>query len=205
MSDKPGCTTLAQLDAIRAAQEETGRIWSIDFSERFEVPAMTRAAELVAEGAIGRVVQTTGLGPHRLNAATRPDWFFDRARYGGILTDIGSHQIDQFLFLTGSTDATVLRAYVANYANPIHPGLQDFGEIVLQSGDAHGYIRVDRRPADLGRRAADDPRDRRIYRAAKIYRRRWHEGHRPPDPGEWRALRKGRRIRRGPAVFRATY
>ena len=143
MTDKPGCTTLAQLDAIRAAQEETGRIWSIDFSERFEVPAMTRAAELVAEGAIGRVIQTTGLGPHRLNAATRPDWFFDRARYGGILTDIGSHQIDQFLFLTGNTDATVLRAYVANYANPTHPGLQDFGEIVLQSGDAHGYIRVD--------------------------------------------------------------
>lgn len=143
MTDKPGCTTLAQLAAIRTAQVQTGRIWSIDFSERFEVPAMTRAAELVAEGAIGRVVQTTGLGPHRLNAATRPDWFFDRAQYGGILTDIASHQIDQFLFLTGSTDAEIHRAHVANYANPTHPGLQDFGEIVLQSGDAHGYIRVD--------------------------------------------------------------
>lgn len=143
MSDKPGCTTLPQLAAIKAAQAETGRIWSIDFSERFEVPAMTRAAALVAQGAIGRVVQTTGLGPHRLNAATRPDWFFERARYGGILTDIASHQIDQFLFLTGSTDAQIHRAHVANYANRAHPGLQDFGEIVLQSGDSHGYIRVD--------------------------------------------------------------
>jgi predicted dehydrogenase len=143
MSDKPGCTTLAQLDAIKAAQSETGRIWSIDFSERFEVPAMTRAAELVAEGAIGRVVQTTGLGPHRLNSATRPDWFFERDRYGGILTDIAAHQVDQFLFLTGSTNAEIVRAHVANYANRDRPGLQDFGEIVLQSGEAHGYIRVD--------------------------------------------------------------
>ena len=143
MSDKPGCTTLAQLTAIRAAQAETGRIWSIDFSERFEVPAMTRAAELIAEGAIGRVVQTTGLGPHRLNAATRPGWFFERARTGGILTDIASHQIDQFLFLTGGSDADIHRAHVANYANPAHPGLQDFGEILLQAGTAHGYVRVD--------------------------------------------------------------
>ena len=143
MTDKPGCTTLAQLDAIKAVQKETGRIWSVDFSERFEVASMTRAAELVADGAIGRVIQTTGLGPHRLNAPTRPEWFFEREKYGGILCDIGSHQIDQFLFLTGNTDAEIKHAHVANYANPDHPGLQDFGEIVLQAGDAHGFIRVD--------------------------------------------------------------
>jgi predicted dehydrogenase len=143
LTDKPGCTTLEQLDAIKATVERTGRIWSIDFSERFEVPAATRAAELVAEGAIGRVIQTLGIGPHRLNRASRPDWFFKREAYGGILTDIGSHQIDQFLFFTGSTDAEVISASVANYANPHDPGVQDFGEIVLRSDKGHGYIRVD--------------------------------------------------------------
>ncbi len=143
MSDKPGCTTLAQLDAIRATVAATGRIWSVDFSERFEVPAVTRAAELVAEGAIGRVIQTVGLGPHRLNRATRPDWFFDRAAYGGILTDIASHQTDQFLYFTGSTGGEITLASVANYANPRDPGLQDFGEIALRSPQGHGYIRVD--------------------------------------------------------------
>ena len=91
MSDKPGCVTLDQLAALRAAQAETGRIWSVDFSERFEVPAVTRTAELVAAGAIGRVVQTLGIGPHRLNRAIRPEWFFRREACGGILTDIGSH------------------------------------------------------------------------------------------------------------------
>lgn len=143
MSDKPGCTTLEQLDAIKVCCAETKRIWSIDFSERFEVPAATKAAELVAEGAIGKVVQTIGLGPHRLNRATRPDWFFDRQSYGGIITDIGSHQIDQFLYFTGSDDAEVTMANVANYANPNDQGLQDFGEVALKSDQGHGYIRLD--------------------------------------------------------------
>ena len=35
MSDKPGCTTLAQLEQIKACVAQTGRIWSVNFSERF--------------------------------------------------------------------------------------------------------------------------------------------------------------------------
>lgn len=143
MSDKPGCTTLDQLTQIKTCVAQTGRIWSVNFSERFEVPAVTRASELVAEGAIGTVVQTTGLGPHRLNRATRPDWFFQRDRFGGILTDIASHQIDQFMFFTGSTDAEITNAFVANYANRGDPDLQDYGEINLRSDQGTGFIRVD--------------------------------------------------------------
>lgn len=138
MTDKPGCTTSTQLDQIRAAVARTGRIWSVNFSERFEVPAVTRAAELTAEGAIGRVVQTIGLAPHRLNRATRPTWFFERSAHGGILCDIASHQIDQFLFFTGAADAEITHAAVGNYANPGDPG-----EIALCSPQGHGYIRVD--------------------------------------------------------------
>ena len=143
MTDKPGCTTLDQLAAIKSCVAETGRIWSVNFSERFEVPAVTLADKLVSEGAIGRVVHTAGLGPHRLNKETRPDWFFEMDRYGGILTDIASHQIDQFLHFTSSASAEVSHAFTANYANPDDPGLQDFGEISLRSENGTGYIRVD--------------------------------------------------------------
>ncbi|WP_299287885.1 Gfo/Idh/MocA family oxidoreductase [uncultured Tateyamaria sp.] len=143
MTDKPGCTTLSQLDQIKAAVAETGRIWSINFSERFEVPCVTLADQLVQDGAIGEVVHTTGLGPHRLNRPTRPDWFFDRERYGGVLVDIGSHQIDQFLYFTRSETAQITMAHAANHANPADAGLQDFGEIALRSATASGYIRVD--------------------------------------------------------------
>ncbi|MEP1201923.1 Gfo/Idh/MocA family protein [Tateyamaria sp.] len=143
MTDKPGCTTIEQLDQIKAAVAETRRIWSINFSERFEVPCVTLADQLAQEGAIGRVVHTTGLGPHRLNRATRPEWFFERDRYGGVLTDIASHQIDQFLHFTGSESAEVTMAHVANHANPGDSGLQDFGEVALRAPQASGYIRVD--------------------------------------------------------------
>lgn len=143
MVDKPGCTTLNQLAAIREVQARTGRIWTVNFSERFEVPAVTRAEELVFGGAIGRVIQTVGLGPHKQNLKTRPHWFFDPMRFGGILCDIGSHQIDQFLHFTGSTSAEIRHALVENTTMPDHPGFQDFGEMVLHSDHGHAYIRVD--------------------------------------------------------------
>jgi len=143
MVDKPGVLTAEQLDEVRGVQQETGRIWSVNFSQRFEVPAMTRAQELVAAGALGRVVQTVGFGPHRLNRHLRPPWFFDPAQGGGILADIASHQIDQFLVFTGARDAEIVTSAVANYANPESPQFQDFGEILLRSAQASGYIRVD--------------------------------------------------------------
>jgi len=143
MADKPGCTTLTDLDRLKTTVADTGRIWSVNYSERFEVPAVQKAAELVAAGRIGRVVQTMGTGPHRLNKASRPDWFFDDQAYGGILTDIASHQIDQFLFFTQSNDAEIVSSTIANYTNHETPGLQDFGELVLRSEQGHGYIRVD--------------------------------------------------------------
>jgi predicted dehydrogenase len=103
MSDKPAFTTLENLAEARRVQKETGRIFSICYSERLENPATVRAGELVQAGAIGQVVQTIGLGPHRTNIPSRPQWFFQREHYGGILADIASHQMDQFLFFTGST------------------------------------------------------------------------------------------------------
>ena len=143
MADKPGCTTLEDLAAIERTVAETGRIWSVNYSERFLVPSVGKAYELVQQGAIGRVVQTIGLGPHRLNVDRRDPWFFERAKYGGILTDIASHQIDQFLLFTGSTDAEIVSAAARNMAHPQYPGLQDFGELLLRSAHGHGYIRVD--------------------------------------------------------------
>jgi predicted dehydrogenase len=143
MSDKPGFTTLEQLAAVRQVQAETGRIYSICFSERFEVPAAVKAGELVQAGAIGKVVQTIGLGPHRINVPSRPAWFFERDKYGGILTDIASHQVDQFLFYTGSNRAEVVAAQVGNFKYPQFPELEDFGDVVLRGNGGTGYVRVD--------------------------------------------------------------
>jgi len=148
MVDKPGVTSFDQLAAVEAAVAETGRIFSVCFSERFVVPATLIAEKLIADGAIGRVVQTVGLGPHRLNRAIRPGWFFDAAFFGGILTDIASHQIDQFLHFTGSTEAEIVASGVGHFGEADLPDFQDFGEILLRSDRAGGYVRVDWFTAD---------------------------------------------------------
>lgn len=141
--DKPGIITLEQLAEVRKVQKETKRIYSIMYSERFENRATVKAGELVKSGAIGTVVQTIGLGPHRMTPASRPDWFFDKKRYGGIITDIGSHQFDQFLFFTGSTKAEVVASQVGNTHHPQYPKFEDFGDIMLKGNGGSGYIRVD--------------------------------------------------------------
>jgi predicted dehydrogenase len=143
MVDKPGIITLAQLEDVRKVQRETGRIYSIMFSERFENKATVKAGELVKSGAIGQVVQTIGLGPHRMNIPSRPDWFFDKQYYGGIICDIASHQCDQFLFFTQSTSAEVVAAQTGNVHFSQYPNFEDFGDLMVKGNGGTGYIRVD--------------------------------------------------------------
>ena len=141
--DKPGITQLKQLAAVKKVQQATGRIYSIMYSERFENKATVKAGELIQQGAIGKVIQTIGLGPHRMNIPSRPEWFFDKQYYGGIITDIGSHQFDQFLFFTGSTEASIVASQIGNVNHPQYPQFEDFGDVMIKGNKGTGYIRVD--------------------------------------------------------------
>jgi len=150
LTDKPGIITLEQLAAVKKVQKETKQIYSIMYSERFENKGTEMASLLVNEGAIGQVIQTVNLAPHRIKngngrtgLAVRPDWFYEKKRYGGILTDIGSHQFDQFLHFTNSTEADVLMSQVGNVHYPQYPQFEDFGDVMLKGNGGAGYIRVD--------------------------------------------------------------
>jgi len=143
-TDKTPLISLEQLDAAKAAVAKTGRKYMVYYSERLHVESAMYAGELVHGGAIGKVLQVIGLGPHRLNAPSRPDWFFKRKQYGGILCDIGSHQIEQFLYFTGATDATIQYARAGNMGHPEYRELEDFGECALIGNNGAGnYFRVD--------------------------------------------------------------
>ncbi len=143
-SDKAPFTTFDQLEAARSKVQETGLIWAVCYSERIQNESGVFASQLIEEGAIGTVLQVIGLGPHRLGASARPDWFFRKERYGGILIDIGSHQAEQFLYYAGAKDATVLHSKVANYNHPEYPELEDFGDATLVADNGvTNYFRVD--------------------------------------------------------------
>jgi len=143
-TDKTPFTTLEQLEEAKNVVAATGKKYGVYFSERLHVECAVYAGQLIESGAIGEVIQVLGLGPHRLNKANRPDWFFNKEEYGGILCDIGSHQFEQFLYYTGATDAKVEHARVANYANADKPELEDFGDCMLTGNNgATNYIRID--------------------------------------------------------------
>ncbi len=151
LSDKPGMTTLEQLAEVRKTIVETKRIYAILYSELLEVKAAVYAGVLVRQGAIGKVIQTINIAPHQIvqhggdsgGAMPRPAWFWNPDQYGGILCDIGSHQVDQFLFYTGSTAAEVVESQIANVRHPNHPRFQDFGDMVLRGNRGLGYVRLD--------------------------------------------------------------
>ena len=143
LADKPGITSLEQLAEVRKAIKDTKRKFAIMYSERLEVRSAVHAGELVKQGAIGKVVQTVNLAPHRMNIPSRPAWFFDKARYGGILTDIGSHQADQFVYYTGSRKAHVVAAQTGNFNFPQYPKFEDFGDMIMTGDGGTGYVRVD--------------------------------------------------------------
>ncbi|MEA5015768.1 MAG: Gfo/Idh/MocA family oxidoreductase [Candidatus Limiplasma sp.] len=143
-SDKPPCVTQEEVERIRRRTAQTGRKYLVYYSERLHVEGAVYAEQLISQGAIGRVVQVMGWGPHRASVETRPPWFFDPARYGGILVDIGCHQLEQILAYAGAQDAQISLSRVANYNNPQHPEFEDFGDVTLvcDNGVA-GYCRLD--------------------------------------------------------------
>ena len=156
LSDKPGVTTLPQLAEVRKTIAETKPIYAIMYSERLEVKGAVKAGELVKAGAIGRVIQTINIAPHQIfqpvksgqdphagGASQRPAWFWEPELYGGILCDIGSHQVDQFLYYTGSSEAEVVASQIANVNHPEHPKFQDFGDMMLRGDRGLGYVRLD--------------------------------------------------------------
>jgi predicted dehydrogenase len=151
LSDKPGITTLEQLAEVRKTIAETKKIYAIMYSERLEVKAAVYAGKLIEQGAIGKVIQTINIAPHQIfqhggvagGGTGRPDWFWNDVQFGGILCDIGSHQVDQFLYYTGSTEAEVAESQIANVRHPEHPHFQDFGDMVLRGNKGLGYVRLD--------------------------------------------------------------
>ncbi|HKM08427.1 MAG TPA: Gfo/Idh/MocA family oxidoreductase [Sphaerochaeta sp.] len=143
-ADKPGLLTFEELEKVRIACKQSGRKYFIYFGERIHVEGAVLAEELIKDGRVGRVVSMTILAPHRLNAPTRPAWFFDPEQSGGIITDIGSHQIEQFLTFAGAKDAKIMHSAKANYNNPEHPDFFDWGECSLVADNKSTcYFRVD--------------------------------------------------------------
>src|SRR5690606_13487753 len=102
LADKPGIISLKQLAEVRKVQKQTGRIYSIMYSERLENRATIKAYELIQQGAIGKVIQYNGLGPPRMSTAPRQQWSFQKDKHARLIRHIRRHQFHQILYFTHS-------------------------------------------------------------------------------------------------------
>lgn len=133
-ADKPLCTTLDQLDQLAAAYADTDRRLGLMFTKRFSA-ATVAAKRLVDEGVLGELGLIASTGPHKLNQASRPDWYFDSAQYGGAAGDLPVHDVDLVLFFTGATSGTVSAA-TGNVRSADHPDFDDHVALLLKAGPA---------------------------------------------------------------------
>lgn len=130
IADKPLCVTSAELEAIRIASQTSQRSVTLLLEKRF-YPETIAAMDLVSSGAIGEVIEVNSTGPHKLNLSERPGWFLDRAAYGGILTDLVTHDIDLALVFTDATSGTITGAVAGEL--PDHPGFSLSGAAMLRT------------------------------------------------------------------------
>lgn len=144
-ADKPSITTFEDLEKVRETCRITGKRFFTYFSERLHVEASVFAEKLIKEGKIGRVINIMGWGPHRVGREeSRPEWFWHEKEYGGTLTDIGCHQIEQLFFYSGAENGKVVSSRKANYNHKNHPDFQDFADATLEfDNGVTGYFRVD--------------------------------------------------------------
>lgn len=118
MVDKPAVVNRSDLERLKAVAER-GRIQiGMLLTERFH-PAVYTLKRVIDQGQLGEIVSIGMRKPHRLNAASRPDWFFDKSQCGGILIDLLIHDYDLLTWFTGTSVAatvgTVGKNILPNY------------------------------------------------------------------------------------------
>ena len=142
MSDKPGFTSLDQLAEARRVQAETGGSTRSSFRNAWGTPPRSR------RGNWCRRCDRAGAaddrpGPAPAQSALAPGLVFPKR---ALRRDPGGYRFapgGSIPLYTGSKQAEVLSAVVANYNHPQFAELEDFGEMLLRGDGGTGYMRVD--------------------------------------------------------------
>ena len=132
ISDKPLVTKMDDLNRITDALEKNKNVkLYLMLSERYS-PVLVTTKNLIDAGEIGQVVNIINMRPHRLRPQGRPAWMFDSKQYGGILNDIGVHDIDIAVWLSGCEVDKILAASVSNKRFNEFDDFDDNGEAMLR-------------------------------------------------------------------------
>ncbi|MCC7349716.1 MAG: Gfo/Idh/MocA family oxidoreductase [Phycisphaerales bacterium] len=128
--DKPLALSHDHLEKVKQAAKDSGKRVMVLYPYRGH-PLVRAARRALREGRIGKLVRIFAAGPHKVNAPTRPAWFWHPDQNGGIFVDIGSHHIDFCCWMADQSPIWV-SAIEGNFDQPNHPQFRDFGQAMMR-------------------------------------------------------------------------
>ena len=139
IADKPLCTSLEELEKIERLSREKGLSVGVMLDLRYHKNVLT-AKRLIEEGTLGKVINISFGGQHPLQYGTRPGWYFEEGKHGGVINDIAIHGIDLLTYLTGETLASVNAARTYNAYAKAEPHFLDCGQMMLTLSGGIGVL-----------------------------------------------------------------
>ena len=138
ITDKPLCTTLAELEEIKQLAGEKSLKVGCMFTMR-DSAILAAVREFIQSGKLGNVLQIHLLAQHPLLFGTRPDWYFKDGMHGGTINDIGCHAFDILPYLTGHRikAVTAARSWQAKKTNS---NFKDAGQFMLELDNGCGVM-----------------------------------------------------------------
>tara|TARA_Y100000588_G_scaffold156177_1_gene170198 strand:+ start:11476 stop:12498 length:1023 start_codon:yes stop_codon:yes gene_type:complete len=139
ISDKPLCTSLEELREIEQLSRSNDLRLGCMLTMR-DNPEMQSLRTYLKEGLIGEVHAIQFGGQHPLNAATRPQWYFEPGMHGGTINDIFVHAADAIPWMTGLDWVSCLSARCWNASCLDVPHFEDGAQMMLKMNNGCGVL-----------------------------------------------------------------
>ncbi|HEX9856970.1 MAG TPA: Gfo/Idh/MocA family oxidoreductase, partial [Paracoccaceae bacterium] len=137
--EKPMALTLAQAETMAAAAKAAGVVTMVGYNY-LKNPAFTHAQRLIAEGAIGRVVQFRGWVDEDYQADPELPWTW-RAKLAdaglGALGDLGCHLVSMACGVAGPIESLIADMQVIHATRPLPDGS---GRAAVENEDAASVL-----------------------------------------------------------------
>ena len=131
--DKPLCTNLSELDKIERLSMEkqlkVGCMLSLRYSRYTAV-----VKDIISSGRLGDISAVSFNGQHGLDYGSRPMWYFEEGKHGGVINDIAIHGIDLIEYLTGERLTKIDAARTWNKFADKAPSFQDCAQFMIRFG-----------------------------------------------------------------------
>lgn len=119
--EKPLALDFRSLEQLRNEHAASGVRLGMMLNYRYD-PRFRTASALVRGGRIGAVA--TGYAQKSYRFGVRPDYYRQRATFGGLIPWVGIHAIDWFRYVSGIGYTSVAASH-SNLGQPDYPGLED--------------------------------------------------------------------------------